>query len=287
MDFQSSDGDGWQRAGAALRRQERVLFQRISERNQTRDLVTRAIEEDRVLLALQPVVFSRSPHVTAFREGLVRIALEDGTVLSPGAVLPKIAGLAQAAQLDIAVLRLALTALAQDPALRLSVNVSPATISLGGWLEVLAAMHAEAPELCYRLIVEITETANLAENDHVCAFIEAVRRTGANIALDDFGAGQTAFRYFRELRFDMVKIDGAFCHGLARDRDAQCLVRALVGVAQHFEMVSVAEHITNAEDAQMAQDLGVDCLQGHFYGAAMVPNPARPAAVNASPTRRS
>ena len=44
-------------------------------------------------------------------------------------------------------------------------------------------------------------------------FMDHVRATGCAFALDDFGAGATGFRYFRDFRFDMVKIDGAFVAG--------------------------------------------------------------------------
>ncbi|MEM1268041.1 MAG: EAL domain-containing protein [Pseudomonadota bacterium] len=266
MEIRGNQGWEWDTAASALRRKEEQLLERIMVRNRTRTLVATAISEGRVRLALQPIVYAHTTTSTAFYEGLVRIEMPDGTLVSPGDILPKIAGLPEAAALDEVVLQLALTALARDPGLRLSVNVAPATISSPSWLDVLERAHAEAPDVCYRLIVEITETASLLHKRDVPAFLKAVRATGANIALDDFGAGHTSFRYFRELRFDMVKIDGGFCAGIATDPDAACLVTALVGIAKHFEMVCVAEHISDPRDASKVAELGVDCLQGHLYG---------------------
>ena len=80
-------------------------------------------------------------------------------------------------------------------------------------------------------------------------FMDHVRATGCAFALDDFGAGATGFRYFRDFRFDMVKIDGAFVRGVHAARDAQVLVECLSAVARHFEMLTVAEQVENEADA--------------------------------------
>ena len=59
--------------------------------------------------------------------------------------------------------------------------------------------------------------------------MDHVRATGCAFALDDFGAGATGFKYFRDFRFDMVKIDGTFVRGVHAAPDAQVLVEALAG----------------------------------------------------------
>ena len=80
-------------------------------------------------------------------------------------------------------------------------------------------------------------------------FMDHVRGTGCAFALDDFGAGATGFRYFRDFRFDMVKIDGAFVRGVHAARDAQVLVECLGGVARHFEMLTIAEQVESEAEA--------------------------------------
>ena len=101
----------------------------------------------------------------------------------------------------------------------------------------------------------------------VINFMKRLQSRGISFALDDFGAGLTAIRYFRDFYFDLVKIDGQFVRGIARNPDNQVLVRALTGVAEQFDMISVAGHVENAEDAKFLTEIGVDCLQGFFIGA--------------------
>jgi EAL domain-containing protein (putative c-di-GMP-specific phosphodiesterase class I) len=96
------------------------------------------------------------------------------------------------------------------------------------------------------------------------------------------GAGATGFRYFRDFRFDMVKIDGAFARGVSAQRDAQVLVECLAGVARHFEMLTVAEQVETEADAAWLRKAGIDCLQGYLYGRPA----ARPALPGGPATRR-
>lgn len=107
----------------------------------------------------------------------------------------------------------------------------------------------------------------------VISFMQRLQSKGISFALDDFGAGFTAFRYFREFYFDIVKIDGQFIRGIAQDTDNQILVRALTGIAEQFDMISVAEHVECAEDAEKLIELGIDCMQGYYFGASTTTPP--------------
>ena len=116
------------------------------------------------------------------------------------------------------------------------------------------------------MILEITESSAMLMPDLVTVFMADMQARGICFALDDFGAGYTAFRYLKDFYFDIIKIDGQFVRGVSRDPDNQVLVQALVSIARHFDMVTVAESVETLEDARYLVDIGVDCLQGYFYG---------------------
>jgi EAL domain-containing protein (putative c-di-GMP-specific phosphodiesterase class I) len=116
----------------------------------------------------------------------------------------------------------------------------------------------------------------MAMPELVTAFMTGLQRRGISFALDDFGAGQTSFRYFRDFSFDMVKIDRQFIANVHRDRDNQALVQALILIARQFDMFTVAEGVERAEDAAWLQAQGVDCLQGYLFGMPVLhPLPGR------------
>lgn len=225
--------------------------------------VASALAQGRMEFHFQPVVRASDRRFPAFFEMLARLRLPDGQTLPAGAFVPAIEEGEIGRALDRAALDAALRALAADPRLRVSVNVSPLSMGDEGWLEILGAAERGG---CGRLILEVTESAALRDPDQTADFIQHVQRSGCAIALDDFGAGATGFRHFREFRFDMVKIDGGFCHGVHRQRDAQVLVECLGGIARHFEMMTVAEHIEDEADAAWLREQGVDCFQGWLFG---------------------
>ena len=232
---------------------------------QETDRVKGAIAEDRLKLFFQPVVRADSMNFVAFHEGLARIIMPDGTVISAGQFIPFVENTPVGRILDRKTLEMALLALHDDQTLRLSVNLSTYSMTDQGWLDVFQTYATGVGD---RLILEITESAAMANIAHTAAFLRHIRSFGCSIALDDFGTGYTSFRYFRDFLFDIVKIDGLFIRDLAINKDNQVLVEALVNVSRHFDMMTVAEFIETPQEAEKAAKMGVDCLQGYLIGQA-------------------
>ena len=106
-------------------------------------------------------------------------------------------------------------------------------------------------------------------------FMLELQGHGVSFALDDFGAGYTSFRYLRDFCFDMIKIDGQFIRKIAEEPDNQILAAALQAIAHHFDMFTVAESVETADDAAFLIDMGIDCLQGYYFGAPTIVPPWR------------
>ena len=109
--------------------------------------------------------------------------------------------------------------------------------------------------------------------DLVVDFMDGLQDRGVSFALDDFGAGHTAIRHFRTYYFDAVKIDGQFVRGIHANPDNQMLARALIAIAQQFDMLTIAESVETVSDAEYLVSLGIDCLQGYLFGAPTVRPP--------------
>jgi len=237
-------------------------------RSRIRSIVTSALNDGRIGLAWQPVLRCDSKGMIAFHEGLMRLRLPSGEVLRASSFIDEVENTPLGSELDREALRITLQLLSADPRVRLSVNISASTMLDMEWNAILADAAAREPELPERLIVELTERGAMRDPDSTIDFLARNRKLGCAFAIDDFGAGQTAFAYFRRFRFDMVKIDGEFIRDLHRNPDHAVLVEVLVRLAQHFDMLTVAEFIENADEARAAAALGVDCLQGYYCGHA-------------------
>lgn len=252
-----------------------LAMTRIESNARLRFAVAQALAQGRVRFHFQAVVRADRPDFVAFHEMLARIHLPSGQILPAGAFMPAIEEGELGRAIDRLALRQALRVLAENPGLRLSVNMSPRSMGDEEWLSVLAAAHRGGSGVCGRLIIEITEDAALADAGQTLDFMDHVRRSGAAFALDDFGAGATGFGHFRRFRFDIVKIDGAFVQGVHSCRDHQVLVECLMTLSRHFEMFTVAERVETGADAAWLRAAGVDCLQGYLYGRPAIA-PTRP-----------
>ena len=238
----------------------------------TMDMVRRALEHKQVLLAYQPIIQATEGKI-AFYEGLIRILDETGRIIPAKEFIHVIEETEMGRMIDCLALEKGLRSLRKNPDLRLSINMSARSIGYGRWKAVLDRNLRKDPDVGARLILEITESSAMIVPELVISFMDELQNYGVCFALDDFGAGHTSFRYLRDFYFDMIKIDGEFIRGVAHNPDNQVLVQALVSIARHFDMFSVAEFVENAEDANFLAQSGIDCLQGYYYGAPTVRPP--------------
>lgn len=239
----------------------------------TMSMVRDALAEDRVLLAYQPVMAVGGGTLPAFYEGLVRILDPQGRIIPARDFIEKVETTELGRQIDCAALRIGLEALAKTPALRLSVNMSARSIGYPRWREILDAGLAADPTIGERLILEITESSAMIMPELVSVFMRELQSRSIAFALDDFGAGYTSFRYLRDFYFDILKIDGQFITGIHDSPDNQVLTTALISIARHFDMFTVAENVEGPEDAALLQQMGIDCMQGYYFGAPSIHPP--------------
>jgi len=115
-----------------------------------------------------------------------------------------------------------------------------------------------------RLVVELTESALLADVDHVVTQLDELRRAGVRVAIDDFGTGYTSLSLLHRLPVDQLKLDRGMTAGLGRPEVA-AVVRLIVDTAHLIGMNVVAEGVETTEQAEELVELGVDLLQGFLF----------------------
>lgn len=231
------------------------------------DVATAAVQHRQTMLAYQPVMQTQPPHQAAFFEGLVRVLDETGRIIPARDFMPMVENTEIGRELDVSALDLGLRTLARNPNVRLSINMSARSIGYKAWNRTLDRHLKNDGTLGERLMLEINEASAMAVPELVIDFMDRLQRFGIAFALDDFGAGETAFRHFRDFFFDAVKIDGQFVRGLHRNPDNQSVTRALIALAKEFDMLIIASSVEDIKDAEMLSLMGVDCLQGYLFGA--------------------
>lgn len=236
-------------------------------------MVRRALDRRDVVLAFQPIVQTRRPERPAFYEGLIRVLDDTGRVIPAKDFIDSIETNELGRRLDCLALEMGLMSLHEDPQLRLAINMSARSIGYPDWTRALNRGLAQDETIAERLILEITESSAMAMPELVTVFMQDLQARGVTFALDDFGAGFTSFRYLREFYFDILKIDGLFISGIAQNPDNQVLTEALMSIARHFDMFTVAEAVENQADAEYLTKIGIDCMQGYYFGAPTIMPP--------------
>jgi len=227
--------------------------------------VQRAIREDRLRFAYQPVVDANSREIVHY-ECLLRMIEVDGTVTTAARFMPAVEDLGMIRPVDRMVLEAGIKELSENPTAKMALNVSGLTTTDRSWMRGAMSMLRDNQDVASRLMIEITETAGLEDVEACARFVATLRDLGCKVALDDFGAGYTSFRHLKQLAVNMVKIDGSFVHNIAKNPDNLVFVRTLIDLARNFNLETVAEGVETDEDARILKNEGVDFMQGYAFG---------------------
>jgi diguanylate cyclase (GGDEF)-like protein len=245
----------WQRAIEASFRSEQAL--------------RAALEEGRFLFHAQPILDLRLDRVQQY-ELLLRMADERGELLPPGAFLGQADRCGLLPLIERWAVRRAIQLLARDGNGRshyaLSVNLSGRAVSdpeLPALIERELVALGVTPS---RLVLEISESAAVAQLHQAREFSLAVKRLGCRLALDDFGVGMSSLHHLAQLPVDYLKIDGSFVQNVSHSPLERQLVRAVVEMALALDKQTIAESVTDAPTLEVLRACGVNYAQGYHVG---------------------
>ncbi|MEO0423837.1 MAG: EAL domain-containing protein [Pseudomonadota bacterium] len=228
--------------------------------------IEESLERDRFVLHGQRIVRLGANDPVDRIELLIRMREDDGELIMPGAFMPAAERFRLMMRIDQWVLGEALALLsaqASDATTELYVNLSGQSLGDRDFHDnAMAALGAVPLSVRQRLILEVTETAVIANLCDARGFLESVRQAGVRVALDDFGAGMSSYGYLRSLSFDYLKIDGQLVASMLDDPLSLAVVRSFVDIASVLDLQVVAEHVQNDEIVAELTRLGVDMAQG-------------------------
>jgi EAL domain-containing protein (putative c-di-GMP-specific phosphodiesterase class I) len=124
--------------------------------------------------------------------------------------------------------------------------------------------HANA-EAELRITVEVTERAVTAAPAELLALVEAYRRRGWGIAIDDVGEDPRSIALMPLLRPDVIKLDMAFVQE-PMTRDRARVAHAVAAEAERTGAIVLAEGIETEPQLALAKTLGATLGQGWHFG---------------------
>ena len=132
---------------------------------------------------------------------------------------------------------------------------------------ILAAHQVPASALEF----EISERGALRGDYEVINQLDRLKAIGVRLSIDDFGTGDSAISYLKDLPADVLKIDRGYIAGMTADRKDLAITSAMVGLGQRLDMLVIAEGVETAEQRDALLELGCHACQGFFYARPMAP----------------
>lgn len=124
-----------------------------------------------------------------------------------------------------------------------------------------ALVHSGLPSS--NLVIEITESTLMQNEETTLLLLQELKQLGVQLSLDDFGTGYSSMAYLKRFNLDQLKIDRAFISDLPHNRDDAAITSAIIDVASHFGLVTVAEGIETEAQAEFLANVG--CVEGQGY----------------------
>jgi len=232
--------------------------------------VSDALDNNRLLLYAQPIVGLKEVEFVGY-EILLRMQLQDGRVVPPGAFLPATERYNSATRVDRWVVNNTLYWMNKHiqelvHVKSISINLSGQSLSDEAMTEYIIREFERGDIPASKIKFEITETAAIANLHEATRFINTLKAYGCRFALDDFGSGLSSFAYLKNLDVDTLKIDGMFIKDMLDDTLDYEMVKSINEIGHVMGLETVAEFVESDAIFEKLKEIGVDYAQGYSLG---------------------
>lgn len=252
---------------------DRSMQTRLERRVSIEHALRRALEARELHLVYQPIVELATGRMCSV-EALLRWTHPTLGPIEPAEFVPIAEETGQIIALGEWVQLQACEALkrwrAADPARApdtISVNVSRAELGLGPRMlgQVRAVLERTGlPPECLQL--EVTEREIMRDPEAARTLLRSLGELGVQIAMDDFGTGNSSLGFLRNYPFDTIKIDRSFVHDLTGSPDGLAVIHAAVNLIENLGMTSVVEGVEELPQVAVLQSIGCRAAQGWYFG---------------------
>jgi EAL domain-containing protein (putative c-di-GMP-specific phosphodiesterase class I) len=241
----------------------------------SRKALDRAIDTGGGLLLLyQPIHDLRTNRIYA-AEALLRQERQTGEIREAGAITEAAEESAgpELFVLDAMVVKNAYTDAArwqaEFPDVRLNVNLSTREFQEGNVLERLTSLVTACGIDTSRVNLEITETSYIDDPEQTTKIVDALKKLGLSLWLDDFGTGHSSITHLQHFDVDGIKLPGTFVKDIVNDRRCRAILKSLVVLAHELGLEVIAEGIETEDQLSFLRDLGCEYIQGFLFSKPM------------------
>ncbi|NLN50343.1 MAG: GGDEF domain-containing protein [Acholeplasmataceae bacterium] len=159
---------------------------------------------------------------------------------------------------------------ANDKNMIVSFNASPEQLLEQGFIsKIVKAVKKEKIEY-NQIAIEITETVFSKSFNKVVEKVNAIKKLGVKIYLDDFGSGYSSLKYLNDLAIDALKIDRSFIFSMCDDKRVEAIVKTIIDLAHNLNLFVIAEGVETKAQLAILEKYKCDYIQGFIVSKAIV-----------------
>jgi diguanylate cyclase (GGDEF)-like protein len=232
-------------------------------------MLREAVRRGELRLAYQPITDTQSGKVVA-AEALLRWTHEEEGPISPDVFVPIAEKTGLMREIGALVISSACAQLREwidsglEP-IRIAVNLSLCQILRGDIVAIVEAALRENDLEPSLLELELSERGVLNQRPEVVGEIRRLKAIGVRISIDDFGTGQAAIGYLKDLPIDVIKIDRSYVSGVERTERDEAIASGMVALAQRLNTTVIAEGVETEQQLQMLREWGSQECQGFLF----------------------
>lgn len=229
----------------------------------------KAIKNEEFIVFYQPY-FNLRTHELEGLEALVRWEDKESGIISPGIFIPILEETGLIKEVGRQIIKIVCRQLRQwldqgYEVVPVAINLSPVQFRSSTLLkDIMEAV--EEYELNPNLIVfEITESTFMQDIAATYEVLREMKNAGFTISIDDFGTGYSSLSYLKKFPVDHLKIDLSFIRDITKDTDDKAIVNAIISMAHHLNLKTIAEGIEEEEQLKELFYLQCDIGQGYYW----------------------
>lgn len=229
-----------------------------------RAIIREAIDQRRLSLWLQPMVFNGDGQLV-YHQVFSRIR-SGGEELKAGVFVPIAERFGMIEDIDRLVVRETLAMLERKPQDCLALTLGTSSVASESFRQDLLEQLEAARDLRERLWVGISEPTVHHHRTAVGLLVRALNRLNVAVLVDRFGVGGVPFSYLRNLRFQGLRIDNSFIHGIDSHEENRFYLESVVAIAHSRGVKVFATGVETAAEYEVLHKLGVDGAMGYHLG---------------------
>jgi general secretion pathway protein E len=227
--------------------------------------IREALEDDYFFLHFQPVIRLATGAVSHY-DALIRLHAENGDVIPARAFIAHAENLGLLPQIDRWVVENVLRMLHPSPDLRVSLNLSAATVTSPAFRQFLQRQSRRMSAVGARIIFEVEAVTDARDLPRMLENMNRLRDLGCRFALDNFCIDGASLASLGSLPVDYVKLDGSLVRGVDTDEARREIVGALAAMVRALGKEVIAGWAESESIVALLPGLGIEFAQGHYLG---------------------